>query len=402
MQVGTYLQLAARALWRNKSRALLTALGVIIGVGSVITMISVGEGAQQRIAAEIEKLGSYALTVRPGGSRRGGVHRVADSKLTREDAQAIAALVGVLNVSPAVRSAEQVRYRGANWQTNIDGATPAILAVKGWRVMDGEFFTDRDDAAAAAVCVLGTTVARELFGLQRPVGELVLIRGIACRVVGVLAERGAGVWGEDQDDGIWMPLNTVQRKLRGNPNLQWVDVQAGNRDDAFRLVGDITTLLRERHRVGEDEDNDFRVLNRAAMAQSAEESAHVFTWLLGSIASVSLLVGGIGIMNIMLVSVTERTKEIGIRMALGARRRDVLWQFLLEALLLSLAGGLIGVLAGIGGAHLLAEFSQFAVTIAPWSVVLAFAFSALVGMFFGLHPARRASRLKPIEALRYE
>lgn len=404
MKAGAYLHLAARALWRNKSRALLTALGVIIGVGAVIAMVAIGQGAQVRIAEEIEKLGSYALSVRPGGTTRGGVHGGSGSRTTlvRTDAAAIAELPGVANVSPSVRTTEQVRYRGTNWKTSIEGVTPTIMAVKGWRLMDGEFFTERDDASAAAVCVLGTTVARELFGLARPLGEVLVIKGLACRVIGVLQQRGAGLFGEDQDDSILMPLTTVQRKLLGITHLQALEVQAASRADAFRLVDDIKLLLRQRHRIAEGEEDDFRVFNRAELAQSAEESARVFTWLLGSIASVSLLVGGIGIMNIMLVSVTERTREVGIRMALGARPRDILWQFLLEAMLLSVIGGLIGVAVGIGGAYVLGQFSQFAIRIAPWSIALAFGFAAAVGIFFGLHPALKAARLRPIEALRYE
>lgn len=404
MRLGAYLHLAARALWRNKSRALLTALGVIIGVGAVIAMIAIGQGAQQRIADQIEKLGSYNLSVRPGGTSRGGVHGGAGSVTTllRSDAVAIAELPGVVGVSPGVRASEQLRYRGANWKTSVEGVTPAVLGVKGWQVMDGEFFSERDDASASAVCVLGTTVARELFGLARAVGEIIVIKGVACRVVAVLAQRGAGLWGEDQDDSVLMPLTTVQRKILGISHLQAMDVQAASRADAFRLVDEISVLLRQRHRIPSGGEDDFRVFNRAELAQSAEESARVFTWLLGSIASVSLLVGGIGIMNIMLVSVTERTREVGIRMALGARPRDILWQFLLEAMLLSVAGGLIGVAVGIGGAQLLGHFSQFAISIAPWSIALAFGFAAAVGIFFGLHPALKAARLRPIEALRYE
>lgn len=404
LRLGTYMQMAARALWRNKSRALLTALGVIIGVTAVIAMIGIGQGAQKRIASEIEKLGSYTLSVRPGGVSRGGVHGAAGgvTTLVRSDVQAISEVPGVVRASPNVRTSEQVRYRGTNWKTSVDGVLPVIMDVKQWKLSDGEFFTERDDATAAAVCVLGSTVARELFGLARVVGETIIIKGLACRVVGLLATRGSGVWGEDQDDGIYMPLSTVQRKLMGVTHISGIEVQAASRADAFRLVDDLTKLMRQRHRILEGQDDDFRVFNRAELAQTAEESARVFTWLLGSIASVSLLVGGIGIMNIMLVSVTERTKEIGIRMALGARRRDILLQFLLEAMLLSLIGGVIGAVLGIGGATLLSKFSQFSVSITPIAVLSAFGFSAAVGIFFGLHPALKASRLRPIEALRYE
>ena len=404
LRLGTYLQMAARALWRNKTRALLTALGVIIGVTAMIAMIGIGQGAQKRIAGEIEKLGSYTLSVRPGGVSRGGVHGAAGNvaTLVRSDVQAISEMPGVVRASPTVRTSEQVRYRGTNWKTSIDGVLPVMMAVKQWTLSDGEFFTEREDATAAAVCVLGSTVVRELFGLARAVDESIIVKGIACRVIGVVATRGSGVWGEDQDDSIYMPLTTVQRKIMGITHLSAVEVQAASRADAFGLVEEIANVLRQRHRIMEGQDDDFRVFNRAELAKTAEESARVFTWLLGSIASVSLLVGGIGIMNIMLVSVTERTKEIGIRMALGARRRDILVQFLLEAMLLSLIGGAIGAGLGIGGATVLSKFSQFSVSITPLAVFSAFGFSAMVGIFFGLHPALKASRLRPIEALRYE
>jgi putative ABC transport system permease protein len=250
--------------------------------------------------------------------------------------------------------------------------------------------------------VLGLTVARELFGLAKPVGETIVIKGLACRVLGVLGEKGATAWGWDLDDMILMPIVTVQRKIRGISHIERIEVQAMSREAAFRAAKALRALLRQRHQLQEDQADDFRSYNRAEWAESAEESARVLTWLLGSIASVSLLVGGIGIMNIMLVSVTERTREIGIRMALGGRRRDILWQFLLEAMVLSGAGGVLGIAMGIGGAVALGRMSEFSVTITSWSIVVAFSFSALVGVFFGFQPARRASRLRPIEALRYE
>jgi putative ABC transport system permease protein len=400
----TALPLAVRALWRNKVRALLTALGVIIGVASVITMLAVGAGAQQRIARQLENLGSNNLVLRSASVTRGGVRTGAGSMttLTTGDAAAIADLPGVLAVSPSVQTGTLARYRGTNWGTAIAGATPDYLKVKNWDLELGEFFTDRQVAAAVDVCVLGRTVAQELFGLVNPVGKIIVLKGLACRVIGVLAEKGASNWGNDQDDVILAPLTTVQRKFMGITHVERIEVQAASKADASRLYKEIKRLLRKRHRLSGDQGDDFRLYNRAEIAASAEESASVFAWLLGSIASVSLLVGGIGIMNIMLVSVTERTREIGIRMALGARRRDILWQFLLEALVLSGIGGAVGVVLGIGAALALAGFSEFEITIAPWSVILAFSFAAIIGIFFGLHPARKASRLQPIEALRYE
>jgi putative ABC transport system permease protein len=264
------------------------------------------------------------------------------------------------------------------------------------------FFTTRHVQLADHVCVLGQTVARELFGLASPVGKTIVFKGMACRVLGVMAPKGANAWGNDEDDVIFAPLTTVQRKVLGISHVRRIMIQTGSADAAGAAYGEVQQLLRQRHRLQPAQEDDFRIFNRAEYAQTAAESANVFTWLLGSIASVSLLVGGIGIMNIMLVSVTERTREIGIRMALGARRRDILWQFLLEALVLSGAGGLLGVLFGIATALALGRLSQFQIVITPWSVILAFSFAAAIGIFFGLHPARKASRLQPIEALRYE
>jgi len=404
MSWAAALHLAIKALWRNKSRAMLTALGVIIGVGSVIAMVAIGAGAQKRIAEQLESMGTNTLGIRPGSVTRGGVRTGMGTvtSLMRADADAIRDIPGVIAVSPSVRSSAQVRYRGTNWGTAVEGVTPDYISIKSWPVAEGEFFTEQHVLSAAHVCVLGQTVARELFGLADPIGETIVMKGLACRILGVLSEKGASAWGSDEDDRILAPLTTVQRKIMGIDYIDGIEVQTAGREETYQVMGEIKQLLRQRHRLLADQPDDFRVFNRAELAKTSEESAKVFTWLLGSIASVSLLVGGIGIMNIMLVSVTERTREIGIRMALGARRRDILWQFLLEALLLSAVGGVVGILLGLGGAVTLSRFSEFPISITPWSIVLAFSFAALVGIFFGLHPARKASRLQPIEALRYE
>jgi putative ABC transport system permease protein len=404
MSWAAALQLALQALWRNRTRAMLTTLGVIIGVASVIAMVSVGAGAQKRIAEQLASMGTNSLVVRPGSVTRGGVRTGAGTTitLTRADAEAIRDLPGVIAVAPSIRSSAQVRYRGTNWGTAVEGVTPDYIRVRNWLVAEGEFFTEQHVNGAAHVCVLGQTVAHELFGIANPVGETIVMKGMACRILGVLAEKGASAWGSDQDDRVFVPLTTVQRKLMGVTHIDRIEVETTGREASFQVMNELKRLLRKRHRIAADQPEDFRMYNRAELAQTSEESARVFTWLLGSIASVSLLVGGIGIMNIMLVSVTERTREIGIRMALGARRRDILWQFLLEAIVLSGAGGILGIILGVGGAVALARFSQFPVSITPWSIVVAFLFAALVGIFFGLHPARKASRLRPIEALRYE
>ena len=404
MNLAAALQLALRALWRNRTRAMLTTLGVVIGVGSVIAMLGIGSGAQKRIADQLASMGTNSLDVRPGSVTRGGVRTGAGgiTSLTLEDARAIAELPEVVTVSASVRTTAQVRYRGANWGTAIEGVTPEFTRVRNWPLAEGDFISQRQVAGASHVCVLGRTVARELFGLRNPLGESIVIKGLACGVIGVLSEKGASAWGSDQDDTILMPLTTVQRKLKGITHIERIELVASGREASVRLSGEITRLLRQRHRLQEDQPDDFRLHSRAELAQTSEESARVFTWLLGSIASVSLLVGGIGIMNIMLVSVTERTREIGIRMALGARRRDILWQFLLEALVLSTAGGVLGIFLGLGGALAVARFSQLPVQVTPGSVMISFLFAGLVGAFFGLHPARKAARLRPIEALRYE
>ena len=404
MNWTTALQLALRALGRNKTRAMLTTLGVVIGVGSVIAMLGIGSGAQQRIADQLASMGTNSLVVRPGSVTRGGVRTGAGGTptLTRADANAIAELPDVVAVAPSVRTTAQVRYRGTNWGTAIQGITPDYATVRNWPLAEGEFITRSHVLGASHVCVLGQTVTRELFGLRSPVGESIIIKGMACQVIGVLTGKGATAWGTDQDDAIFAPVTTVQRKLKGITHIERIELTASDRDASFRLLKEVKKLLRQRHRLREDQPDDFRMYNRAELAQTSEESARVFTWLLGSIASVSLLVGGIGIMNIMLVSVTERTREIGIRMALGARQRDILWQFLLEALALSITGGILGIFLGLGGAQAVARFSELPVNVTPGSVVIAFLFAGLVGVFFGLHPARKASRLRPIVALRYE
>ena len=404
MSIFAALQLALRALWRNKMRALLTALGVIIGVAAVIAMVAIGAGAQQRIAKELDSMGTNNLTVRSGTVTRGGVRTGGGTTptLMLADAEAVRELPGVVAVAPSVRSQVQARFRGTNWGTATEGVTPEFFSVRNWPLAEGEIFSARDVAVAAPVCVIGQTVAKELFGLAHAVGETIVFKGLACQVVGVLTTKGASAYGSDQDDIIYAPLTTVQRKLLGITYIHGIEVQTAGRAAAFSASSDIKKLIRQRHRLRDDQEDDFRIFNRAELAQTAETNAQVFSWLLGSIASVSLLVGGIGIMNIMLVSVTERTREIGIRMALGARRRDILWQFLLEALILSGAGGVMGILLGMGGATALAKFSEFQVSVTMWSVGLAFGSALLVGMFFGLHPARKASRLRPIEALRYE
>jgi putative ABC transport system permease protein len=293
MSWTTALQLALRALLRNKTRAMLTTLGVVIGVGSVIAMLGIGSGAQQRIADQLENMGTNSLVVRPGSVTRGGVRTGAGGNptLIREDADAIAELPDVVAVASNVRTTAQVRYRGTNWGTAIEGVTPGYITVRNWPLAEGEYITRRHVRAASHVCVLGQTVARELFGLRSPLGESIIIKGLACRVIGVLTEKGANAWGTDQDDAVFAPLTTVQRKLKGITHVQRIELMAIDREASFRLIKEVKDLLRHRHRLREEQPDDFRIYNRAELAQTSEESARVFTWLLGSIASVSLLVG---------------------------------------------------------------------------------------------------------------
>ncbi len=358
MNLVSWLHLALSALRRNRVRALLTTVGVMFGVGAVIAMLAVGTGSQRRIAKQLETMATNNLTVIAGSATRSGVRAWAGTatRLQMEDADAIAELPAISTVAPIAQKLSQVRYLGTNWATQVEGVTPAYLLIRKWTLADGEFFTDWHVNRAAHVCVLGQTVAQELFGLREPVGEVVIIKGIACRILGVLNRRGATSWGRDQDDVVLMPITTVQRKLVGKAHIHRILVQTPDQETALGVQAEVRALMRARHRLQPQQDDDFRIYTRADLAQASRESARVFTWLLSSIASVSLLVGGIGIMNIMLVSVTERTREIGIRMALGARHRDILGQFLLEALVLSVVGGVSGVLFGLGAAAAIGRF----------------------------------------------
>jgi putative ABC transport system permease protein len=400
----TCLQLALRALKRNHVRAILTTIGVIFGVGSVIAMLGVGSGSQKKVSEELEKMGTNNVIVRAGSATRSGVRDWAGTatRLKVADAEAVSKLDGIVAVSPIAQKLVHARYRGTNWATQVVGVTPEYASIRRWELDEGEFFTHWHVERAAHVCVLGSTVARELFGFNDPISEIIIVQGVACRVVGVLEKKGASGWGRDQDDIILMPVTTVLRKIIGKDYIRQILIETPDRDSALRIKDDLRELMRARHRLEPYQEDDFRIQTRADVAEASEESARVFTWLLGSIASVSLLVGGIGIMNIMLVSVTERTREIGIRMALGARHRDVLAQFLFEALLLSCAGGLLGVFVGIGAATAIGNLSDLPVFITSWSIAVAFMFSVVVGIVFGLYPAQKAAGLRPAEALRYE
>ena len=402
------LRIAFKALGRNKMRSGLTMLGIIIGVAAVIAMIAIGSGAKARIQEQIASMGSNLLIVLSGSATSGGFRWGSGSvpTLTVEDAKAIAAECWAVKYSaPVLQGITQVVYGNQNWSTITFASTPEALLIRDWPVAKGRAFTQSDLEGAAKVCLLGQTVVENLFGDIDPVGQVVRVRQFPFTVVGVLSVKGQTTWGQDQDDVVYVPLTTGQRLLFGQqfPGMvRSISVQATGPDTMKLSEDQITQLLRQRHRIRANQDNDFTVRNLTEAMSTAEESARVMSLLLGAIASISLLVGGIGIMNIMLVSVTERTREIGIRMAVGARGRDILYQFLIEALVLSLIGGLIGIGIGVGASKLISQFFKWPTLISINALFLSFFFAGGVGIFFGFYPARKAAQLDPIEALRYE
>ncbi|MEW6670547.1 MAG: ABC transporter permease [Thermodesulfobacteriota bacterium] len=402
------LRVALKAIGRNKLRSGLTMLGIIIGVGAVITMVAIGSGAKARIQEQIASMGSNLLIVMSGSTTSGGVRRGMGSAptLTVEDAKAISEEIAVVrHVAPTLGGTSQIVYENQNWSTNTIATTPEALLIRDWATVSGRPFNATDLAGAAKVCLLGQTVANSLFGEMDPAGQIVRINKFPFTVIGVLALKGQTTWGQDQDDVVYVPLTTGQRLLFGSrfPGMvRAIMVQATAADVMKRAEDEITRLLQQRHRIRAGQENDFSIRNLTEAMSTAEASANVMTILLGAIASISLLVGGIGIMNIMLVSVTERTREIGIRMAVGARQRDILYQFLMEALVLSLIGGIIGIFLGLLASQLVAHFLKWPTLIAPSALLLSSTFAAAVGIFFGFYPARKAAGLDPIEALRYE
>ena len=408
MSLLTIVRVALKALGRNKLRTALTMLGMIIGVAAVVTMVGLGRGAQEEIEAQIRKAGPNLIRVRAGNFRRGGISQGIGGAptLTVADADAIRAQVpGVLHLSASVNTREQVVSANRNWPTLIEGSDVELPPIRSWDVQHGAFFDAAQVRAAARVAVLGSVVRDNLFGPQTdPVGERIRIRNQPFRIIGVMAAKGAGAFGQDQDDVIFVPYTTVQKKLRGRDgvNISGIFVSAHSPDSVDRVAGEIAAVLRARHELAPGEPDDFMVRSQTDVTAMRSQMTRTMTGLLASIAGVSLIVGGIGIMNIMLVSVTERTREIGLRMAVGAQGRDVLRQFLVEAAVLSLVGGLAGAALGFGVSATLTRLLDWPTAIPAEAVAAAVAFAGATGIVFGFYPARQAARLDPIEALRFE
>jgi putative ABC transport system permease protein len=407
MRIFSTIIAALRALRRNKMRSVLTALGIIIGVAAVIAMISIINGAKSQLQSQIASLGQNVVLVFSGNFSAGGVRSGLGGAgtLTVEDALAIQKEVrGVVAASAEVRDRKQVLSNGLNWGTQILGEGPDYLTIRSWPLASGSMFTDQDIRSTTKVCIIGQTIVNQLFPADDPVGQTLRIQNIPFKVVGVLTTKGLSIQGSDQDDVVIVPYTSEMKRVSKRTNLTGVNVQAESSEVEKQVESDITDLLRQRHRITDTSgrEDDFTIRGQDEIQNAVSAQANTMTYLLGGIAGVSLLVGGIGIMNIMLVSVTERTREIGIRMAVGAHGRDILAQFLIEAVVLSLIGGVLGVLLGIGGAQLFSHLNHWATLVSSSSVMLALLFSGAVGVFFGFYPARKAAQLDPIDALRYE
>jgi putative ABC transport system permease protein len=405
MNFNEVIRIALRTLGRNKMRTLLTMLGIIIGVTAVICIVGVGTSASDQVQDQIQSLGVNMLFIQAGSVNSGGIQMGtgATNTLMVSDARAILQEIPEIRmVSPETDTTAQVVYEGQNWATRDQGVGPDYFQIRNWPVVVGSGFSQREVDTAADVCVIGSTVANKLFGGDNPIGKVIRVKTLPVTVIGELETKGQSTFGRDQDDVIMMPYTTVMKKLVGVDWLQLITASIDSKNDVNFATSQITALLRQRHHLRADEDSDFSIRSPAEIAQTVGRISLILTVLLGSVAAISLLVGGIGIMNIMLVSVTERTREIGVRIAVGATESDVQRQFLSEAMVLSSIGGIIGVVFGIASSIIVAKAMQWPTAVSPLSVIGAVAFSAGVGIFFGYYPARKASRLDPIEALRYE
>ena len=408
IDLKTIFLIALRAIKANKMRSILTSLGIIIGVAAVIVMLSVGNGAQISIQNEMKIMGSNLIIVRSGVATSSGARGGHGSQPTmkKSDGDAIQDKISAIRLAaPVLDETAQIVYGNANWSTGITGTDSRMFEIKEWKLSYGRMFSETDVKNASKVAILGQTVVNELFGDVDPLGKTIRIKGVPFQVIGVLVSRGQSGMGMDQDDAVYIPITTAQKKLMGikfPDQVKMIMLQAVDSRSTYTAQDEIKQLLRQRHNLGANKDDDFVIMNLTQMMEMMESSTKVMTILLGAIASISLLVGGIGIMNIMLVSVTERTREIGIRMAIGAKAWDIRWQFLAEALVLSLIGGLVGVLCGLIGSYLVGIFSSLPAKVSFIYVLLPFSFAGFVGLFFGFYPAYKASLLNPISALRYE
>lgn len=406
MNLTNLFKIALRALANNKMRGFLTMLGIIIGVASVITMLAIGQGSKRSIQAEISEMGSNMIMIQPGGDIRGGVRQEASSMetLKLEDYQNIVDETRyVAAVSPSVNSSGQVIYGANNAPTTIYGISPDYMEIRRYKVEDGEMFTEQDIAVAAKVCVVGKTVVDNLFpGGENPVGKVIRFQKLPFKIVGVLESKGYNSMGMDQDDLILAPYTTIQKKVLAITHLQGITCSALKEEYTEQAIDEITEILRRNHKLKAGEEDDFTIRSQQELSSMLTSTTDMMTVLLAAVAGISLLVGGIGIMNIMYVSVTERTREIGLRMSIGAKGIDILSQFLIESILISVTGGLIGVIFGVGSAIVVNQVAHFPIYIQPWSVLLSFLVCTATGIFFGWYPAKKAAQLDPIEAIRYE
>lgn len=406
MNLTNLFKIALRALANNKMRGFLTMLGIIIGVASVITMLAIGQGSKKSIQAEISEMGSNMIMIQPGGDIRGGVRQEASSMetLKLEDYQNIVDETRyVAAVSPSVNSSGQVIYGANNAPTTIYGISPDYMEIRRYEIEDGEMFSEQDIAVAAKVCVVGKTVVDNLFpGGENPVGKVVRFQKLPFKIVGVLESKGYNSMGMDQDDLVLAPYTTIQKKVLAITHLQGITCSALKEEYTEQAIDEISEILRRNHKLKTDEDDDFTIRSQQELSSMLTSTTDMMTVLLAAVAGISLLVGGIGIMNIMYVSVTERTREIGLRMSIGAKGIDILSQFLIESILISVTGGLIGVIFGVGSAIIVNQVAHFPIFIQPWSVLLSFIVCTATGIFFGWYPAKKAARLDPIEAIRYE
>lgn len=403
LMLGSTLLMALREVRRNTLRSVLTTLGIVIGVGAVIALVTLGQGATEKVTADVSSMGVNMLTLSPGAERRGGGAPVSSTPLTLEDAQAIGReIAAVAAVAPSSQRSVLAVYANKSWNTTVTGSTNDYFVVRGLQLSSGRTFSDVEVQGGTPACLLGATTARELFGRQDPLGASIRVGTVSCQVIGLVASKGQSAFGQDQDDFILMPLAAFQRRIAGNTRISSIAISAVSESATAKAKTQIEMLMRERRKLAPGQTDDFQVRDMKEIAATLESVTGALTGLLSAVAAVSLLVGGIGIMNIMLVSVTERTREIGIRLAIGARGHEVLLQFLVEAVVLSTLGGVIGMVIGLGGSYAAGRALGLPFRVLPEVVVIAFAFSASVGVAFGFFPARKAARLNPIEALRHE